>query len=206
MSRRESDVHTTGQLRVIAAMYKTGTYAQAAELLGLSYHTIKNHLHTARRLARVATNEDLYRMYWKALSMDEELVSTIGLNPRQIRYRFDEEYRERMRQQAREGMRKMRNKASVDLKDEYDRLLATQGNICAVCGQAEGARRLKSGSFVRLSVDHDHATGAVRALLCSGCNLMLGCAKDDPERLESGARYLREHAGRTSHNSDRGAA
>ena len=196
---RDSEIHTQGQLRVIAAMYKTGSYKEAAELLGLSPQTLKNHLNTARRVAQVATNNDLFKMYWKALADDQELRSTIGLNARQIRYRFDEEYRERMKRQAREGMQKMRDRQVVSVRQHYDRLLATQGNVCAICGQAEGTRRNRSGAYVRLAVDHDHETGAIRELLCSACNLMLGCAKDSVERLEAGANYLRKHAQSTSH-------
>jgi hypothetical protein len=206
MKRHESNIHTSGQLRAIAAMYKCGSYQEAAELLGVSTQTLKNHMNTARRLARVEANIDLFRMYWKALAEDQELVSTIGLNPRQIRYRFDEEYRERMKAQAREGMRRMRDRQASGLREHYDRLLATQGNVCAVCGQAEGTRRNRQGAYIRLAVDHDHATGAIRELLCSACNLMLGCAKDDPERLESGARYLRRHAQTTSHKMSGEAA
>jgi DNA-binding CsgD family transcriptional regulator/ribosomal protein L34E len=202
----ESELHTQGQLRVIAAYYKTGSYKDAAELLGLSPQTLKNHLNTARRLARVSTTEELFQMYWKALSEDEELRSTVGLNPRQIRYKYDEEYREKVKRTARVAMRKMRDRKAEGVRAHYDRLLATQGNVCAICGEAEGVRRSRAGSFVRLSVDHDHATGQIRELLCSTCNLMLGCAKDSVERLESGARYLRKHAQVTLHNNEEAAA
>lgn len=50
--------------------------------------------------------------------------------------------------------------------DEYDRLFRLQGGRCAVCGRRPRTKRL--------AVDHDHATGAVRGLLCAnneqGCN------------------------------------
>lgn len=47
---------------------------------------------------------------------------------------------------------------------DYDRLLADQGGGCAVCGKTpeEEGRNL--------AVDHDHATGAIRGLLCGFCN------------------------------------
>lgn len=49
---------------------------------------------------------------------------------------------------------------------EFERLFAWQRGRCFVCGRKPGKRRL--------AVDHDHATGAVRGLLCAdderGCN------------------------------------
>lgn len=56
-------------------------------------------------------------------------------------------------------------------KGEYARLYEFQGGLCALCRRATGASR-------RLSVDHDHATGDVRGLLCRPCNTYLGHARD----------------------------
>lgn len=65
--------------------------------------------------------------------------------------------------------------------DDYNRLVERQGGRCAICKE-DGAR---------LFVDHDHATGAVRGLLCHDCNIAISWLDDDPERALSAARYLR---------------
>lgn len=67
---------------------------------------------------------------------------------------------------------------------EYAERLNKQDGCCAICkANAESIGQT-------LAVDHDHKTGAVRGLLCAMCNRMLGCAKDRPEVLRSGADYL----------------
>jgi hypothetical protein len=42
----------------------------------------------------------------------------------------------------------------------------------------------------RLCVDHNHKTGAVRALLCGRCNLAAGNVLDSSERAMQLAKYL----------------
>jgi hypothetical protein len=49
--------------------------------------------------------------------------------------------------------------------DAYTALLEAQGGHCALCPATPKTRRL--------SVDHDHKTGAVRGLLCHRCNRAL---------------------------------
>lgn len=51
---------------------------------------------------------------------------------------------------------------------EYDAMLARQGGTCAICHVLPE----KSGKGV-LHIDHDHATGTVRGLLCNRCNSAL---------------------------------
>jgi recombination endonuclease VII len=68
---------------------------------------------------------------------------------------------------------------------QYDAMLIAQKNGCAICGGV-------NGNSHHLHVDHDHATGFVRGLLCYTCNTGLGVFKDDPELLRAAIRYLEE--------------
>lgn len=43
---------------------------------------------------------------------------------------------------------------------------------------------------MNLSVDHNHKTGAVRGLLCNGCNMGLGRFEDNIEWLQNAIDYL----------------
>jgi hypothetical protein len=72
--------------------------------------------------------------------------------------------------------------------EEYDRMLHNQRGRCAVCGKhAEETHRK------RLFVDHSHATGKIRALLCQQCNTALGMVKEDTDILFALVAYLEEH-------------
>lgn len=69
---------------------------------------------------------------------------------------------------------------------EYEKLLQQQGGRCAICGRTDnGMRHTKN-----FHVDHNHATGEVRGLLCGPCNGVLGYAKDDPSVLLQAIAYL----------------
>lgn len=75
---------------------------------------------------------------------------------------------------------------------EYSRMVIAQCGSCAICGAIPGAQPDANKKISKLVVDHDHATGRVRSLLCYMCNLMLGQSDDDPRRLRDGANYLEE--------------
>jgi Recombination endonuclease VII len=66
--------------------------------------------------------------------------------------------------------------------EDADAMLDAQGGLCAICKAAPAVH-----------VDHDHETGAVRALLCFNCNGGLGQFKDDPAVLRSAAEYVSFH-------------
>jgi len=84
---------------------------------------------------------------------------------------------------AREAARKL----GISLAEA---LAARKVEACEVCraplvrGQGKNARHL----------DHSHATGRFRGVLCSRCNLTLGLVEDSTELLEALAVYLRRRA------------
>jgi hypothetical protein len=75
---------------------------------------------------------------------------------------------------------------------DYDAMLASQNGVCASCGCPE-THRDRLGRVTRLAVDHNHATDAIRSLLCHGCNTGIGCLGDDPVLLRLAADYLERH-------------
>jgi len=74
--------------------------------------------------------------------------------------------------------------------EDYAEMLEAQGGGCAICGiRGED----QNGRVKNLAVDHDHATGAVRGLLCHLCNRALGLLQDSPEQLRRALQYLEKN-------------
>lgn len=71
--------------------------------------------------------------------------------------------------------------------DDVNKMMCNQNGKCFVCGiklEANGR-----GPF-SAQIDHDHATGWVRGLLCRSCNCAIGHAKESVDRLRKCADYL----------------
>lgn len=79
--------------------------------------------------------------------------------------------------------------------EDYEVMAEMQGFACAVCEQMD-ERVSEKGTEHLLSVDHDHDTGRVRALLCHRCNTAIGLLRDDPNLVDRVAEYLRLHGRR----------
>lgn len=67
--------------------------------------------------------------------------------------------------------------------DQFHEMIRQQEGKCAIC-------RWEANPLV---VDHDHATGRVRALLCHKCNRLLGFLGNDPGILQDAVNYLLAH-------------
>ena len=74
----------------------------------------------------------------------------------------------------------MTRSTGISLAD-YDAMRQRQNGACAICKRSGQA----------LCVDHCHACGKVRGLLCGKCNSVLGFCDDSPAHLLVAAAYLR---------------
>lgn len=79
--------------------------------------------------------------------------------------------------------KRSRFRRAYGLELEQVEEMAARG--CWICGTHEWG-----GPWHRPHVDHDHATGKVRGILCRTCNFGIGYFKDDPVLLEAAVRYL----------------
>jgi hypothetical protein len=64
-------------------------------------------------------------------------------------------------------------------REQVEAMSASQGGKCLICreGRAE-------------HVDHDHATGEVRGMLCFSCNAAIGHLKEKPDVMTRAIRYV----------------
>jgi hypothetical protein len=92
----------------------------------------------------------------------------------------DPEFREKKRARDRAKNWKHRKVANAHVVD-YDAMLARQGGVCKIC---------RKPALKRLCLDHDHANGWIRGLLCHKCNTGLGLFDDDIGRILRAAVYL----------------
>lgn len=91
--------------------------------------------------------------------------------------------KERARRKADNYRRRLHSEYGLT-PEQVQAMLEQQGFRCRPCG-----RDITDSACV----DHCHATGKVRELLCRMCNFALGHAGDDPTRLRALADYLEHH-------------
>ena len=152
------------------------------------------------------------RLYETGLSLSEVAVAT-GVPRPTIAWRLA-----RIGTKLRTGARKKRTEPrTVYMRDyrrawhlektygltveQFDALVLTQSGRCAICLKVpaptatgyRGKSHKRDPNMGVLRVDHDHATGKVRGLLCHGCNVALGHFKSDLGLLDNAKKYLIEH-------------
>jgi hypothetical protein len=128
------------------------------------------------------------------------------------RARFDERVNRAIRLKARSYAQELLHRSRWDedpidadltrdqLTDaEYEAMLVAQKGVCAICGCPQASVRFvdKNGDEKTrhaLYVDHCHASGRIRGLLCSHCNSGLGFFRDSIESLTNAIAYLERTA------------
>ena len=73
--------------------------------------------------------------------------------------------------------------------EEYLKLYTEQDGKCAICSKDIQIFTVRSISK-SASIDHDHITGKIRALLCHRCNCGLGNFNDNIDLMEKAQQYL----------------
>lgn len=68
--------------------------------------------------------------------------------------------------------------------DDYERLLMEQGAACAICRRE-----------APLVIDHDHASGVARGLLCKSCNATVGIMEKRSAIFDAARSYIEAHSG-----------
>lgn len=68
-------------------------------------------------------------------------------------------------------------------ESEVTELIVQQNGQCEICKEDISAKR---------HIDHNHASGEIRGLLCSSCNRALGYFKDSPLIVKNAYQYLIE--------------
>ena len=96
--------------------------------------------------------------------------------------------------------RKQHSKASPSQQQKYDMkrygltmegfeaMYVHQAGLCAICGRPPIIGQ-------SLQIDHNHATGKIRGLLCGSCNRAIGLLQDDALVARAAFKYLEERSG-----------
>jgi Recombination endonuclease VII len=69
-------------------------------------------------------------------------------------------------------------------QEQYEAMVLQQKNCCALC------EKLQTRT---MNVDHDHATGKNRQLLCNWCNTFVGMFENNDPLIPRAVAYLERH-------------
>ena len=80
---------------------------------------------------------------------------------------------------------------------EFEDLLRGQSGKCKLCETS-----FSGNGIWGPRIDHDHASGDIRGLLCHSCNVGIGLLKESPEILQRAIKYLTEDLPRQETDKD----
>lgn len=105
---------------------------------------------------------------------------------------YSKENRQKLSQQNLELYRKNNVKIRLQRKgiEPTQELISLVKNHCGKCDICDNEG---DGRWKELAIDHCHATGEFRGMLCSSCNRALGHFKDSTKLLEKAIKYLGQY-------------
>ena len=77
-------------------------------------------------------------------------------------------------------------------EQQYEDMLREQNGVCAICHRTNNEIIKETGEPRNLHVDHNHATGKIRGLLCGGCNKSIGQLGESIDLLMRAIEYLKK--------------
>lgn len=107
-------------------------------------------------------------------------------------------YHKSAARRERQRRRTIEKKYGVSM-ESIELLFRTQGECCAICHKhwtvCEKAKHSRDDAVFlqHLYVDHCHATGKVRGLLCNNCNTAIAMLDEDVERFDAAKTCLLYH-------------
>lgn len=89
------------------------------------------------------------------------------------------------------------------MRARYDRLWKEQDGRCAICLVQAAAPRIWKEQALdytpTLYMDHHHASGYFRGLLCPKCNPMIGQLRERADLMRRAAEYIETWGARIDH-------
>lgn len=134
----------------------------------------------AKRIERRSKNREKYNAWNRQYRKDHP-----GLHRRRLLMYSKEELKAKQRAAT------MKHKYGITI-EEHEVMLAKQDGACKIC-RSKTANWKTPSRRDTFCVDHDHATGKVRGLLCVTCNTGLGGFRDSIQNLKSAILYLEEY-------------
>lgn len=97
------------------------------------------------------------------------------------------------KQRAYRQVTRARHGARYNIARRGGRAGLTISEFRALEARANGACEICRKPCERMHIDHDHSTGRVRGLLCSGCNTFLGYLEKRASILGTALEYIERH-------------
>jgi hypothetical protein len=138
--------------------------------------------HDQCKLCRNNYNKSLPKDHPVRVRAREHLNARSFDDPKREAGRVRSRLRSKTRTKEQRRTQKLRRLYGITLEDQ-NRILEGQGGVCAICGT-------DNWTAAGPSIDHDHATGEIRGVLCNRCNAGIGFLNEDITRFRNAIVYL----------------